>query len=311
MAGSRLRIGVCGAGRVFERLYLPGLRGARGMEVVAVADPSPERRALAGERVAGFDGVEAMIAAGGLDAVAVLSPPRLHHEHTLAALRAGLPVLVEKPAAETTAQLVEWAAAGADGMVTTSFSRRFWKKYRALKSRERSAGSFQFLLQTSPEGWGPVERREADPLRDLMPHLIDLTRWVTGERAVSVAAGEAMRPGQVILELEVADGRRAICIAAHGEGYEESVGVEGERRQIGPPSTVESALRRLRRAPDDDVAAFGEMLRRWERRLRDEPSAGLPAFSDAWASVAAIEGYRESFATGGASVAIRPMPGRA
>ncbi|MGK2964196.1 MAG: Gfo/Idh/MocA family protein [Tepidiformaceae bacterium] len=310
MAGSRLRIGVCGAGRVFERLYLPALHGAAGLEVVAVADPSSERRAIAGTGVAGFDGVDAMIAAGGLDAIAVLSPPGVHHGHALAALRAGLPVLVEKPAAESTAQLREWAAAGAEDRVTTSFSRRFWKKYRSLKSRERNAGSFQFLLQTSPEGWGAVEHREADPLRDLMPHLIDLTRWVTGERAISVAAGEAMRPGQVILELEVADGRRAICIAAHGEEYEESVGIEGERRQIGPPSRVESALRRLRRAPDDDVAAFGEMLRRWERRLRDEPSAGLPAFSDAWASVAAIEGYRESLAAGGSSVAIPPAPGR-
>ncbi|MBF0307602.1 MAG: NAD-dependent epimerase/dehydratase family protein, partial [Alphaproteobacteria bacterium] len=56
--------------------------------------------------------VAAALAAGGIDAVHVLAPPPLHAELALPFLRAGLPVLVEKPMAATAAECDALVEAG-------------------------------------------------------------------------------------------------------------------------------------------------------------------------------------------------------
>lgn len=292
-----LDIGLCGVGRVYERLYAPALGRVPGLRVAAVADPSADRRALAGPGVRGYESVEAMLAEGGLDGAIVLSPPRLHHEHTMATLAAGVPVLVEKPPAASTAELREWAAVAGGQPVSVSLSRRYWRRYRALKARLRGDEHLELVLRTRPGGWGAVDPRPEDPALDLLPHLVDLARWLTSSAAVAVHSGEGRDEGCVGVEL--ADGRTIDCVAGHGAAYEEYVVADGRRVPIGPPSAVESALRRVRRAPDEDVRGFVEMLIRWEERLRGGSGRGLAGFRDAWATVAALEAYAKLGPAGG------------
>lgn len=300
MTGEPLRVGICGLGRVYERLYAPALAFAPGLRLAAAADPSPARRMLAGSAVRPYESLGEMLSAGGLDAVAVLSPPRLHHEHTLEALAAGLPVLVEKPPAASLAELREWAhAAEGRNRVTVSFSRRYWARYRALKARLRGHEDLELVLRTAPGGWDAVETRPEDPAADLLPHLVDLARWLTRLRVVAVHAGGKRGPGSIGVEL--ADGRVVECRAGHAAAYEEYVVVDGKRAGIGPPGVAQSALRRLQRRPDEDIRGFAAMLQRWEGCLRDGGRRGLPGYRDAWASVAALEAYAalQSKAEGG------------
>ncbi len=110
-----LRLGVVGCGRIAQVAHVPAVMKAAGVELTGVSDPSP---ALA-TGVAGRYGVigytdTAELLASGVDAVVVAVPDRLHLPLGTQALEAGKHVLVEKPAAATSAeaaQLADLAAA--------------------------------------------------------------------------------------------------------------------------------------------------------------------------------------------------------
>lgn len=106
VANSRIRLGLIGAGgRGGWILSLFAAHG--GYEVAGVADYFPERvRPLVEKFKLGpeqaFTGLrcaEKMIAKGGLDAVAIISPPYFHPEQAKAAVAAGLHVYLAKPVA--------------------------------------------------------------------------------------------------------------------------------------------------------------------------------------------------------------------
>lgn len=100
-ANERLRLGIVGGGLIAQAAHLPVLADLRDrFELSAIADPSEHvRTALAaryGIPLATADW-ETLMERDDLDAIAVCSPHGTHAEITLAALRAGLHVLVEKP----------------------------------------------------------------------------------------------------------------------------------------------------------------------------------------------------------------------
>jgi len=94
-------VGVVGGGLVAQAEHLPYLSALRDrFTLAALAEPSRTVREALGARY-GIGGLHAdyraMLDAGGLDAVVVCSPAGTHAEIVLAALDAGLHVLVEKP----------------------------------------------------------------------------------------------------------------------------------------------------------------------------------------------------------------------
>ncbi len=115
--GKRVRIAVAGLGVIARTAHLPLLQRRTDLfEVVALADLSPSRVAELGERY----GVEParrhtdaarMVADGGCDAV-LLATSGSHGELAASALRAGLPVLCEKPLAYTLAETDRLAGLG-------------------------------------------------------------------------------------------------------------------------------------------------------------------------------------------------------
>ena len=91
-----IRLGLVGAGR-WGRIYIRTIGSVPGVTLAAVASSKPETKALLPAGTALFPDWRAMLAAGGLDGVVVATPPASHAEITIAALEAGLAVLVEKP----------------------------------------------------------------------------------------------------------------------------------------------------------------------------------------------------------------------
>lgn len=101
---STLRIGVVGAGQNTRLRHLPGLRAIPGVEIVAVANRTPQ----SSERVAKEWGIpktygrwEDLVADPQLDAVVIGTWPNLHCEVTCSALEAGKHVLCEARMART------------------------------------------------------------------------------------------------------------------------------------------------------------------------------------------------------------------
>lgn len=93
-----LRVGVVGVG-FGASVHIPAFQ-SEGVEVVAVAARREERAREAAERFGiahVFTDLRRMLELDSLDAVAIATPPDLHHEMVLASLAAGKHVLCEKP----------------------------------------------------------------------------------------------------------------------------------------------------------------------------------------------------------------------
>jgi predicted dehydrogenase len=109
MAPDRLRIGLIGCGDVARRHYLPALaERADRVRIVSVMDARLDAAAaLAGDiadwsaDAQAFGDLDAMLAAGGLDAVIDLVPAPLHGSVNQAVLDAGIALYSEKPIAST------------------------------------------------------------------------------------------------------------------------------------------------------------------------------------------------------------------
>jgi predicted dehydrogenase len=106
-----LRLALVGVGDVARRDYLPELpRLAGRAEITLVCAAREERARAAAERlgVSRFTSdYRAAVAAADVDAVVNLTPIPVHHQITLAALRAGRHVYTEKPLAATVAAAEE------------------------------------------------------------------------------------------------------------------------------------------------------------------------------------------------------------
>ena len=186
---SPLRVGLLGyglAGRVF---HAPLIAATEGLRLVAVVTTDPGRRAQVlhdhpGTRL--FDRSDELIGSGDVDLVVVATPNRSHVAMATLAVQAGLPVVVDKPLAATSAEgrlLVEEARRR--GVPLTVFQNRRWDGDVLTVRRLMDEGVLGTVLRFESrfERWRPVIRprwrEEAAPeeaggtLFDLGAHLVD------------------------------------------------------------------------------------------------------------------------------------------
>ncbi len=113
---ARRRVAVIGTGAIVGGSHLPALRAhSDRVELVAAVDVDQARldafRELAGAEVAGYTSTGDMLDAVRPDLVLIGTPPSLHREQTVAALKAGAWVLCEKPLCLSLAEYDDIAAA--------------------------------------------------------------------------------------------------------------------------------------------------------------------------------------------------------
>ncbi|QXC60516.1 Gfo/Idh/MocA family oxidoreductase [Aquihabitans sp. G128] len=93
------RVGVCGLGQVALTRYIPLLE-AHGAEITAVADASSAARMTAGGLGwATYDSLSALLSAGDIDLIAILTPGLSHSGLVELSLRHGVHTYCEKPLA--------------------------------------------------------------------------------------------------------------------------------------------------------------------------------------------------------------------
>jgi predicted dehydrogenase len=127
-----------------------------------------------------------------VDAVVIGTPNALHAPQTVACLRAGKHVLVEKPMAATLAEADEMAAAarGSEAFLMVAHCWRFHDDVRRMRDRI-AAGEFGRVVKTRGYGvhakWGP-SGWFTDPalagggaLLDMGVHAIDTARFLLGD----------------------------------------------------------------------------------------------------------------------------------
>ncbi len=132
-----MRFGLIGFGAMGV-LRARALKKTRGAELRMVVEPVAERRhkAAAEFGVRTSASVEDLACSADIDVVIVSTPPNLHAEHCLAALRAGKHVLCEEPLASTAEDCRRIVAGAREAGVTlgTGFNYRFYPA--VAKARE-------------------------------------------------------------------------------------------------------------------------------------------------------------------------------
>jgi len=212
---SNRRIGIIGLG-FGAQVYIPAFR-SEGWDVAAICSRSHEKASKVAE-AAGIRDVHTnpmeLIARDDLDAVAVATPPRAHHELTIAALRAGKHVLCEKPFAMDAAQAAEMRDAaersGRTAMVGHEFRHTPQRAYIKELLDDGYIGRFQLCTielfldryvtrEARPLTWMAYDSEGGGLLGALGSHYIDGLRHWFGE-VVSVAGRLAtLRPDLIDL----------------------------------------------------------------------------------------------------------------
>jgi len=136
-----------------------------------------------------------------VEAVVVVTPPALNRGICLAAVRAGKPLLIEKPLALTVAEAREMVRAAREAGVTlmTAQTLRFTPVLARLRERLADVGSLEYLVLTMradrpPHHWlGDPSQAGGGVLLEIGIHLLDLIRFLTGAEAVEAVADLAQR----------------------------------------------------------------------------------------------------------------------
>ena len=210
MPSSNRRIGIIGLG-FGTQVYLPAFR-SEGWDVAALCSRTRDKvvEAARAARVPDVhtDPLE-MIARNDLQAIAVTTPPRAHHDLSVAALRAGKHVLCEKPFAmdaKEAAQMLDAAqTSGRTAMVGHEFRHTPQRAYVKQLLDEGYLGRFELCTielfldryvtrEPRPLAWMAHEAEGGGLLGALGSHYVDGLRHWFGEVASVSGRLAALRP---------------------------------------------------------------------------------------------------------------------
>ncbi|HEY5980103.1 MAG TPA: Gfo/Idh/MocA family oxidoreductase [Microlunatus sp.] len=196
MSGAPLKVVQVGAGGM-GRAWLATIAANPDVELVGLVDLSTATAtaAAAGHGFAAVPvarSVAELLAAGiEVDAVVNVTVPRAHHPVNTAALAAGLPVLCEKPLAESVPECLSMVAAAelSGQLLMVSQSRRYWRAVATLRTQLAELGpvaaaSCQFFK--APHFGGFREEMAYPLLVDMAIHQFDLARLLIGAEPTSV-----------------------------------------------------------------------------------------------------------------------------
>ncbi len=225
----KVRLGVLGAGNI-AATHVKGYLLDPRCEVAAVCDSDAEIGRRAAEEWGApsfYTDLDAMLNDSSLDAIEVITPTYLHHDHVVAALEAGKHVSVQKPAATTIEDALAMGAAAERAGRTLRISECFIHyppielarklvadgaigrptglRIRTLVGQTDSA--FQANLRPQGYSWRLDARSPGGHLFDDMVHKYALALWlldldITSVQAVVRRRDLFMEPCAAIFEYE-------------------------------------------------------------------------------------------------------------
>ena len=206
MSSTPLRIAFIGAGGI-ARHHIKHLKAVGSNEVVAVADVSQmslDRLKQDFPEIKQYHDYNKMLEEMDkeIDAVDVCTPNSLHAPNSIAALRAGKHVMVEKPMAMNAreAQQMIDAAKKAGKHLVVGFQHRFDARTKLIRDQIQ-ADSFgkilyvraQALRRRGIPNWGVFGRKELQgggPMIDIGVHILEASHYMLGSpQPVAITGG--------------------------------------------------------------------------------------------------------------------------
>ena len=222
-----IRVGLAGCGRLAEVGYLPAFRQAGGVKLAAVADFNRSRCREIAPGIPAHGTIDALLKAGGIDALVISTPTRFHLPHARSAADAGLSALVEKPPALTLGEACALHRLKPPPWI--GFNRRFDPEIARLKDNLPPDGNIHLELHSRISSWNPFDMQD-DALLDLAPHLIDLARWLTASEILSARA-LILNEHRVEFELKLEWGYATILCSNHSY-YRERIVVKDAQGRV-------------------------------------------------------------------------------
>jgi predicted dehydrogenase len=192
MTARAIRFGLIGCGDIGVVRAAALAKARHQLSAVSDTDKAKMSAAAKGRAVHCLEW-RALVGRDDVDAVIAATPPALHAEMTVAALRAGNHVLCEKPLARDPAECAAMNSETRDTgrILATGFNYRFYPSFRRARdwldagrigelSHVRSYGGYS--AASHAQQWvhdGAIAGGGA--LHDIGIHLLDLTRWFLGD----------------------------------------------------------------------------------------------------------------------------------
>lgn len=191
---------VIGAGGIADRRTIPGIVASERSELVGVMDKSAEIAKRVGEKwgVPYFTSEDEMLATVGADAVYIGTPVFCHKDQSLAALRHGVAVFVEKPITLSSCEAHELVDAFKVAGVQLSIGYMMKHHNLHLKAKELvTAGEIGKVVSVRaqfscwyPDIEGAWRQKKAlsggGAFMDLGVHAAELIEFILGEKIVEV-----------------------------------------------------------------------------------------------------------------------------
>ncbi len=277
-------VAILGAGAISDSHLQAYQKFHDRCRVVALADLDPDKAAAKAARygleAAVFPDGAALLRGAEFDLASVCLPPFEHASATVALLRAGKHVLVEKPMAtclqECDAMLEAARASGKllSVVAQNRFKTPVSKLRRVLESgligpvRHAQADSFWWRGGSYYDLWwrGTWEKEGGGCTMNHAVHHIDLFQWMMGlpSSLQAVTANLSHENSEVedfsTAVLSYADGRIGQITASllhHGE--EQQLVFQGERAQVAVPWQVKAARQKENGFPEDNASLLQEI----------------------------------------------------
>jgi scyllo-inositol 2-dehydrogenase (NADP+) len=224
-----MRVGIAGYGLAGRSFHAPLLKGC-GFEVAAVLTGNSTRARQAKEDFPLVKVVENLsdLLARQLDLVVIATANSSHTEYALAAISAGIPVVVEKPMGRTVAETQRILDAGEKaGVPVTAFYNRRWDSDMLTLKKVASNGLIgkvfrldsrfeRYRPQLNPSAWRETLSPEEGGglLLDLQTHLLSTALDAFGPAELTYASVRKIRgesEDDVVLNLRHASGVDSYC----------------------------------------------------------------------------------------------------
>ncbi|MFV0129739.1 Gfo/Idh/MocA family oxidoreductase [Streptomyces sp. HMX112] len=241
-----LRVGLVGYGLAGSVFHAPLIAATEGLALDTVVTSNAERRDQARAEfpdvrfAASPDELWEPARAGSLDLIVIASPNKTHVPVATAALKAGLPVVVDKPVAGTAAEARGLAALAEErGLLLSVFQNRRWDNdfltLRSLVERgelgdvQRFESRFERWRPRPKGGWRESGAPEeiGGLLYDLGSHVVDQALVLFGPAVQVYAESDVRRPGAE------ADDDTFIAVT-HAGGVRSHLYVSATAAQLGP-----------------------------------------------------------------------------
>jgi len=207
MSAKKLRVGFIGSGGIAQS-QMKHLKTYADVDLVAISDISEAALAKTKEAYGipkTYTDWKEMLKKESLDAVSVCTPNGSHAKNSIAALKAGCHVLVEKPLAMNAVegQAMLDAAKAANKHLIIAFQQRFQPKVQFFRrlSQEGVFGKVLFMKcqairRRGIPNWGVFGRKDLQgggPLIDIGVHVMEMAHYVMGSPKPIAASGNIYR----------------------------------------------------------------------------------------------------------------------